>query len=737
MKRLLWALVIVCVLAAAAPYLPAGVLRTRVAAALERSLDRPVEIGDIRFTFFPAGPVPGPGFVLENVTIHEDRRAGIEPFVHTTELGASIRLFSLLQGRLELSGVSLGDATINCVKTQDNAWNIQFLKVTNLPVIRMRGGRVNFKFSDTKSVFYFNDVDLDISPGSSGSMDLRFGGEPSRTDKTAQDFGRFYVSGRASSESLDMRVEFERSSLEVLGVEGVLVALDAQISGAPTDLKVTGNVQASDRQGANLQLAYGGTLDLRGERLELASTEQKPVAVQFKAWDFLKIPEWEASADFQQIPLATLFEVGRHMGATLPENLTVDGAVAGTVNYNRRNGLSGQWTLGEASLTVPGREPVLASEAHVTIIGMAVRLAPTMVRIGEDQTAQIDGIVTLAEPRMLDLTINTKGLSVAAMQSFGLPAMPILEQTPEGRWRGRARYREGEWSGESELRGARIQVEGLATPLEIETAAVSLRGRRAALDRIRGKAGAIAFRGSYNFEPDARRPHKFNVTLEEVDGADLERLLAPALDRRGRGFLARTLGLASPPPPPWLEERRADGRIAIDSLTAGLWKIGGVKAHVLWDGAVVRLEDLTGSVEPAEFSGELTIDLTAAPKYRFEGDLKGVAWHDGILDFTGTLETQGGSGQFVQAARGEGTLKGRSIAFAPDADFGNASAQFQLQPASAGPRWKLSNVKVTQAGATLDGTGASQEDGSLSLDLSQGERAVRYNAPLSGPAGSK
>jgi hypothetical protein len=362
-----------------------------------------------------------------------------------------------------------------------------------------------------------------------------------------------------------------------------------------------------------------------------------------------------------------------------------------------------------------------------------------MVRIGEDQTAQIDGIVTLAEPRMLDLTINTRGLSVAAMQSFGLPAMPILEQTPQGRWRGRARYREGEWSGESELRDARIQVDGLAAPLEIETAAVSLRGRRMALDRIRGKAGGIGFRGSYSFEPDARRSHKFNVTLEEVDGADLERLLTATLDRRSRGFLARTLGLASPPPPPWLVARRADGRISIDSLTAGAWKIGGIKAHVLWDGAAVKLEDLTGSVEPAEFSGELTIDLTAAPKYRFEGELKDVAWHDGILDFMGTLETEGGSSQFIGAARGEGSLRGRSIAFAPEADFGSASAQFQLQPASAGTRWKLTNVRVTQAGATLDGAGASQEDGSLSLDLSvsQGDRQVHYSAPLFAPRSSK
>jgi len=590
MKRVIWILVIVCAFFAAAPYLPAGLLRARVAAALERSLNRPVEIGDIRFTFFPAGPVPGPGFALENVTIHEDPRAGIEPFAHMGELGASIRLFSLLRGKLELSSISLGDATINCVKTPINAWNIQFLfdlnaeKGTTLPAIRMRGGRVNFKFGDTKSVFYFADADLDIAPGSNGSMDIGFGGAPSRTDKSAQDFGRFFVRGAASHQKLDLRVELERSSLEEtlrlmdphgFGVHGV-VALDARISGEPSALKVTGNVQVGDihrwdllpASGDSLRLAYDGTLDLRGERLELSSTS-KPVNLQFKAFDFLKTPIWEASADLQQIPLATLFEIGQHMGATLPENLKVDGSVSGTASYNQRNGLSGQLRLGEASLTLPDREPVKASEAHVTIVGAAVRLAPTVVQIGEDQTAQIDGIVTLAEPRTLDLTINTKGLSVAAMQSFGLSGMPIIEQTPQGTWKGWARYREGEWSGESELRRARIQLEGLADPIEIETAAVSLRGRRVIVDKVKAKAGATAFGGSYNFDPAAKRPHKFNIIVEEANAGELERLFAPALSRSGAGFLARTLRLSAPAPPVWLKNRRAEGTLRIELLNAG------------------------------------------------------------------------------------------------------------------------------------------------------------------------
>src|SRR4030095_12289171 len=121
--------------------------------------------------------------------------------------------------------------------------------------------------------------------------------------------------GNASNRNLDLQVEFERSSLEVLGIEGVVVALDARIFGPPAGLKVTGNVQASESKGEVWRLTYSGTLDLLGERLELASAS-KPVAVTFKAWDFLKTPDWEAGADFQQIPLARLFEIGRKFRVT-------------------------------------------------------------------------------------------------------------------------------------------------------------------------------------------------------------------------------------------------------------------------------------------------------------------------------------------------------------------------------------------------------------------------------------
>src|SRR5581483_11031902 len=457
---------------------------------------RKVEIdGGIRLTLFP-GPIPRPGFLLERVTIHEDPRAGIEPLAYMDSLGASVRMLGLFRRRLEFSSLNLNDATINLVKTDAGPWNFQLLldngtgDSRRIPAIRMRAGRVNFKFGDTKSAFYFNDADLDVSPSGGGSMELRFGGAPSRTDRSRQEFGRFFVRGTAAADQrLDLRVELERSSLEEtlrwvdprgFGVHGT-VALEAQLSGPPSHLDVAGQIQMADvhrwdllpDEANGLRQGFAGTLDLRQERLDLQTTASRgdsPVVIRFRSCDFLKSPHWDAGADLQQVPLAMLLAICRHMGATLPEKLRADGAVTGSVTYNEQDGVQGRVVLRDASLSVPDETPVEAPVATVDVADHSLVLERTSVHIGEKQSAELEGSYVLDPPQSLNLKISTRALNVSAMRSFGLEAIPLLDQTPRGIWRGSVRYQDGNWSGDYELQNARISVNGLADPVLIQSA---------------------------------------------------------------------------------------------------------------------------------------------------------------------------------------------------------------------------------------------------------------------------
>lgn len=762
MKRrvILWSLLLAAGAAAAAPYLPAGVFRGRIERALEHSLGRKVEIGDVRFTFFP-GPLPGPGFTLAGVSIQEDPRAGIEPFAYIGDVGASLNLLALARGQFALSRLNLEDATINLVKTGAGPWNFQFLlggprsQDAAMPAVRMRGGRINFKFSDTKSVFFFNDADLDVSHTAAGALDLRFGGAPSRNDRSAQDFGRFFVRGTfsASRGELDFQLELQRSSLEQalrlidpagFGVHG-LVALNARLTGKPEALRVEGRLEVGDihrwdllpTEGVGWQVGFNGLLNLPGEQLELASAPDQPAVVRFRAWNFLQAPKWEAGADFRAMPLATLFEVGRHMGASLPEQLAVDGTVSGSAAYDQQAGMRGSFTLSDASLRLPDQEPLRAAEAKLEIGAGLARLEPATVRIGE-QSAEVRGSYRLAAPRALDLHIATRGLSVAAMRSFGLAAIPVIGQTPQGNWQGWARFRSAtpgtarpEWTGESELRGARIQVDGLAEPVEIRTAAVKLAARGIEINRLEGSAGGVAFTGSYRWRPGEARPHSFSLALGEADAAALERLFEPSLVRQ-RGFLSRTLRLASSAPAPtWLRARHADGTLTAASLKAGNWTARDLKARLVWDGASVRLADLSGQLEAAHVSGNLEIDLAGPePKYRFDGQLAGIPYRGGRLDLAGVFDAEGPAARWWETARAFGSVHGRSIEFAPEAEFREVTACFQAQAFPAGLRWQFFDIEAEQGGVTLTGSGTTQPDGRLLLELTQGERQVRYSGPI-------
>jgi hypothetical protein len=748
----------VAVAAAASVYVPLNFLRPGVERVLGRGLGRRVEIGNVYLTAFPA-----PGFSLDGVTIHEDLRAGIEPFAYIQTLEAHIAPLGLLRGRLNFSTLRFGDATLNLVKTDAGPWNFQFFLngpatgVANgstpaeLPSIKMRAGRVNFKFGQTKSVLFFDDADVDVSPGGGGSMELRFSGVPSRTDRSAQNFGHFFLRGTsvpsAQGQNMDLNVELEPSALDAVAhlfarggyaAPGV-VALQAQITGVASRLAVTGELQL-DQRGGRTRLPYRGTLDLARQTLDLESAAQAPnvpLSIHLLAADLLSAPQWEASAELNQAPLATFVSAARRMGAPLPEKLSSEGAVSGSVNYRPGAGLSGDIEVRDLSLSVPGAPAVKAALAAVSIGGNVISAGPAKLSVGEDETADVEVNYGLGYSG-LDLKITTRELDVADLHSLGLGEVPLLDQISQGSWRGWARYRkppssEGVWSGEYELRNARVAVDGLADSVRIQSASVSAFAERVSVTGLRAKAGAIEFTGDYRWDPDAANPHQFHLQVANADLQELARLWQPIL-ARGGGFLARTLRFGGPAPAPdWLTQRQAQGTLTIQALSAGDYTLRTETARVLWDGLAVTISGVDARLEndakldTATLAGDLSVDLTGpAPRYRFEGKLEDFAYKGGNLDFNGKIESAGLGLELLSNVHAEGSLRGRGILFSPEAEFRSVTGRFEMKMAQGEPRWKLSDLDLIQGGETYSGEGTTQPDGRLVLELASRGRQVRY-----------
>ena len=72
-------------------------LRTRIVRSISLALGRPVDVGSVSLRLLPQ-----PGFDLENFVVHEDPAFGAEPVLQSSDVVATMRVSSLLRGRLEI-----------------------------------------------------------------------------------------------------------------------------------------------------------------------------------------------------------------------------------------------------------------------------------------------------------------------------------------------------------------------------------------------------------------------------------------------------------------------------------------------------------------------------------------------------------------------------------------------------------------------------------------------------------
>src|SRR6185437_4090172 len=82
--------------------------KSRIARAMSNSLGRPVRLANVELRLLPR-----PGFVITDLTVDEDPSYGAEPVLHANTVTAAIRLLSLWRGRLEISRISVDEASLN------------------------------------------------------------------------------------------------------------------------------------------------------------------------------------------------------------------------------------------------------------------------------------------------------------------------------------------------------------------------------------------------------------------------------------------------------------------------------------------------------------------------------------------------------------------------------------------------------------------------------------------------
>ena len=183
-------------------------LRTRIARSISLALGRPVDVGAVTLRLLPQ-----PGFDLENFVVHEDPEFGAEPVLQSSDVVATVRVSSLLRGRLEIARLSLTEPSINLVRNGEGRWNLEKLVERaastavaptakarsearpGFPYIEADHGRINFKFGPEKKPYSLTEANFALWQDSENTWGMRLKAQPMRTDFNLSDTGMLAVNG--------------------------------------------------------------------------------------------------------------------------------------------------------------------------------------------------------------------------------------------------------------------------------------------------------------------------------------------------------------------------------------------------------------------------------------------------------------------------------------------------------------------------------------------------------------
>ncbi len=767
----------------AAPWIEAERFSGSIKAALESSLGRKVEFEKAYFTVFS-----GPGFSLQNVTIGEDPRYGLEPFAYVPDLEARLRLDKLLFGQLRFSSLRLVDPSLNLVKLADGTWNVVALlqklsaprrtPLNFFPSFEVSNGRVNFKLGTRKTTLYISESELSIYPERSGKVYFRFSGSPARTDRAGMGFGHFrgdvnwfLNSSRVQPNQLEAELYLDPSNLSELttlveghdvGVHGTLSS-QLHIRGPLNALQVVGDLRLDDvhrwdllpARGEDWTVRYAGNLDLLMQRLDLKTVSPQkgqvaPVTLQLRVNDFLTHASSSVLAELNAAPVQDLLPLAIRMGLSLPNDADLRGSLNGAIGYTSGTGWAGGFTITNAQAILPGAPVMRAAAANVTVFGDHARFDPAIIEAGGGGTLKLGGDYFFLQPRA-DATLSAVDVPVKELKSFAsswFGGPEALSALRDGDITGRFSYSNtpgglnssGDsapaiWSGQFELDDATLAVPGVGVPLEHARGKASFGASSFELDHLTAILGSRAVHAAYRYNLLARHPEHLRVEFPTADLSELQAVFAS--DKRNAGlwarlgFLRRSLGIN--PLPTWLTARNLEGDLLVDRLSAEDQPLGALHTHFLWQGANLELTDLALNLLHGRISAHGAVDLGSyIPRWQFSASAFDYPWGGGSLSAEGKFSSAGAGKDLLRNLAAQGSFAGQDLALSPNDNFEDVSGLFRFSFADGWPDLRLSEIQAMQNGDRWIGEGSTQSDGKLLVDLVHEGRQVHFVSSLTG-----
>lgn len=553
------------------------------------------------------------------------------------------------------------------------------------PYIEADSGRINFKMGAEKKVYALTDADFALWQQAENEWSFRVAARPVRTDENLSDTGKLRLEGsfqRAPSlrdTPVNVRLRWEDAQLGQLteliygrdrGWRGAL-DLSARLSGTPASLAMRAEARVQDFR--RYDIITPGFLQLRARcdgRFSSIDQSWSNVACRAPIQEGLLTINGSATAPLsggpyqfkfvaQQLPMQSVVGAARHAKRDLPEDLTATGVLNASflVSRSAQTGWRRSWSgdgqtsdfvlssdltsnqlkLGTIPFTIVGGAG-LPLHSRKKKIPQAPRLAPELRLALGPFRLQLDG----GAPAVLYAGLSRSGYEVSLQGQAQITRLEQVARTlgvhaPPHVTKGTARLDlqiAGLWTGfpapavtgKAQLRNVSAQLKGIAAPLQIASAELSLLPQQLKVENL-----AAGFAGSgMHFSGWLRLPRQcpagevcpaqVNLHADQLIASDLESLLNPRLSRLS-----------------WYRLWRRDRQKPL----AGLAVRGSISAN--------RLQ--VGALGASHFSSALAIDNSEVKLSQLRASIWG-GQHEGEwqLDFSGRQPVFSGSGTLQRAA---------------------------------------------------------------------------------------
>ncbi len=344
-------------------------LKSRVVSSVSSGVGRSVDIGSVQIRLLPR-----PGFDIKNLVVYDDPSFGAEPMLRAGEVTASLRLLSLLRGRIEIARLDLTEPSLNLVHRDNGRWNLEALlehtaqiplaptgkakteRRLGFPYIEATSARINFKNGPEKKPYALTNADFSLWQDSENSWGVRLKAQPFRTDLNLNDTGTLWVSGtwqRATTvrdTPLQFSMEWNKAQLGQLtkffmgtdqGWRGS-VQLDVTMAGTPANLQIASDASIQDFR--RYDIATGDALRLaahcdgRYSSVEHAFHEVLCNAPIGNGMITLKgnlgLPgsrNYDLALNAENVPASAIVALAQRAKKNLPSDLVAKGTVSGSV----------------------------------------------------------------------------------------------------------------------------------------------------------------------------------------------------------------------------------------------------------------------------------------------------------------------------------------------------------------------------------------------------------------------